>query len=101
MQGSSLDTVENLPISDAKNIWIMMSTGIEGPYKDYLIAFATTPQDKKQRKEFSKLFPEPYKFMTLHGASRGKTKHEVAKQAAAALISSDAPAWLQEAIKEK
>ena len=78
-----------------------MSTGVEGPYKDYIIAYSTTPQDKKQRKEFPKLFPEVHKFMTLHGASRGKTQRELAQQAAMALVNSDAPAWLQEAMKQE
>ena len=56
--GSPLETVDQLPMSDAKAIWCMVSAGIIGPYAQYGIAFATTPRDKKSKnKKFEHFYP--------------------------------------------
>ena len=56
--GSTLETVDQLPMSDAKAMWVMIAAGIIGPYKEYGIAFSTTPRDKKTKnKPFRHFYP--------------------------------------------
>lgn len=90
--------MNNLPSSDIKAIYAMMRAGLVGPYKEYVIAFSTTPQDPKKKKEFREIYPEIYDFMSLKD-SRNQTRQDMAKQAAMALMSEGMPAWLKESIQ--
>ena len=89
-----------MPTSDMKHIWVMMSAGLIGPYKDYIIAFATTPQDKKTAKPFQKMFKDAYAFMTLDSSQINKERN-AAKGAALFALGGEqigeAPQWLKDA----
>ena len=100
-QGSSLDTVDNLPVSDIKDIWIGMSSGLVGPYKDYILTFPLYQQDPKKKKTFEEVFPDINDFMRLKD-SKNLTQQEIAKNAASAMLgmrgADGAPAWLKKAM---
>ena len=97
-QGSSLETVDNLPISDMKNIFTMMSVGAVGPYKDYILTFPLYQQDPKKRRTFEEVFPDINDLMKLKD-HRNLTEHEKSVAAARTMLSmkgsANAPAWLK------
>ena len=101
-QGSSLETVDNLPVSDIKNLWIGMSTGLIGPYRDYILTFPLYQQDPKKKKSFEQVFPDINDFMKLRDS---KNDHTIAQNAASFLFSNKVaegskgpPKWLINAL---
>ena len=89
-----------MPVTDAKNVWLMMNTGFVGPYRDYLLGFMSIQQDPKKRKTIEELFPHVNDFMKLKD-HLDQSDRELAISAAAALLSmpgnSGAPEWLKKA----
>lgn len=75
----------------------MMRAGVIGPYKDYLIAFITTPQERKTAKSFKELFPEAYDFMNLKDSSV-TTQSEVITQLS---MFGSVPDWVKDKHKGK
>ena len=74
-----------------------MSSGVIGPYKDYLITYPMYQQDPKKHKSFEEVWPDINDFMRLRDR---KSADQMAKNAAAALLSfpsaNKQPKWLQE-----
>ena len=114
--GSSLSTVEDLPIEDAKALYVTLQGGLWGPYgeahrsysvycsqhlqKEVTVAVA---QGKKYKATpvlpFHKMFPIVDDFHSLGQAEakREKTKRDkIAVQMLSVLPSDNAPAWIKE-----
>lgn len=84
-----------------KNLWVMMSTGAVGPYRDYLLTYPLYQQDPKKRKTFEQVFPDINDMMRLKD-SRNPTEQEQARMAAATMLAmpgfESAPKWLKQAM---
>jgi hypothetical protein len=114
--GSSLSTVDNLPLDDAKALYVTLQGGLWGPYGDAYKTYATycaqhlhkevtvaVAQGKKykatQPVQFHKMFPIVEDFHTLGEgqAKREKSKRDhIALQMLSVLPSDNAPAWIKE-----
>ena len=117
--GSSLSTVDELPLEDAKDLYTTLRNGLWGPYgnfyqsynnylsshmnKEVAIAVASGKKYKATKPlAFHELFPVVDDYMTLgQGAvvRQVKTKKNIAASALMSLPSEGAPAWLKEAAK--
>ena len=114
--GSSLETVDNLPISDAKLLFASHQMGFIGPSKDYHTAMSSIQQGNLVQQAIYQsnspkykptpvptldtMFPMMEQIMNLSEITlKERTKDEdIAKKAAAALVNSGAPDWLKQAI---
>lgn len=116
--GSSLSTVDELPLEDAKALYVTLQGGLWGPYgqayqvyslycsqhlqKEVAVAVA---QGKKYKATpvlpFHKMFPVVEDFHSLGEgqAKREKSKKDhIALQMLSVLPSEDAPAWIKELV---
>lgn len=116
--GSSLTTVDELPLEDAQNLYVALQAGLWGPFshsrnvylllaqlhlnKEVAIAAAS---GKKYRPsefpEFHKIFPDIEDYQSLGtGEVRRERKlaEQMAKKAALAIPMEGAPSWLKEAM---
>ena len=116
--GSSLSTVDELPLEDAKALYVTLQGGLWGPYgqayqvyslycsqhlqKEVAVAVA---QGKKYKAtpvlSFHKMFPVVEDFHSLGEgqAKREKSKRDnIALQMLSVLPSEDAPAWIKELV---
>lgn len=118
--GSSLSTVDELPIEDAKDLYTTLRNGLWGPYgasyrayntylsmhmnKEVAVAVASGKKYKATAPlAFHELFPTVDDYMTLGRGKelRGvKSKKSMATSALLSLPSEGAPAWLKQAAKE-
>jgi hypothetical protein len=114
--GSPLETVDNLPLSDAKLIFASHQLGFVGPSKDYHLAASTLQQGnavqqaiyQSQNPKYKatplptldEMFPMFEQLMSLSDEPKAQrnAEEDIAKQAAAALVNSGAPDWLKQAI---
>ena len=85
-----------------KNLWISMSTGLVGPYKDYILTFPLIQQDPKKKKTFEQVFPDINDFMRLKDS---KSETAMAMNAASSALGKDIaegskgpPKWLLKAM---
>lgn len=115
--GSPLETVDNLPLSDLKNLYAALQQGLWGPFKDYSIAQTlycslhairdtqvAVVMGKKHKPTkplvFHELFPAIDEAASLGtgGESRKiKTENQIAKSAVVAL-GGQAPKWITDAL---
>lgn len=79
-----------------------MSSGLIGPYKDYILTFPLIQQDPKKKKTFEQAFPDIDDFMRLRDS---KSEDVMAKNAAAFMLSKSVaegnkgpPKWLIKAM---
>tara|TARA_R110000824_G_scaffold44036_3_gene128450 strand:+ start:1225 stop:1614 length:390 start_codon:yes stop_codon:yes gene_type:complete len=118
--GSSLATVDSLPIEDAKALYASLRAGLWGPYGTTLHAYNTylslhmnkevavaVASGKKYNPtkplEFHELFPVIDEHMTLGDGERQRSAKKYDNMATRALLSmpiTGAPAWLRDAAKE-
>ena len=78
----------------------MMSSGVIGPYKDYILNFPLIQQDPKKRKEFNQIYPTVWDFMHLKDSSSKEEKDKAALRAMLSLRhaeDSGPPQWLIDA----
>ena len=114
--GSSLSTVDELPLEDAKDLYTTLRNGLWGPYgnfyqsyntylamhmnKEVAIAVASGKKYKATKPlAFHEMFPVVDEFMTLGQGEivrKVKTKKSMATQALLSIPSEGAPAWLRE-----
>lgn len=112
--GSSLTTVDDLPLEDAKALYETLRSGLWGPYgetyrnynlylsahmsKEVAVAVASGKKYKAtQPVAFHDLYPVVDDYMTLGQGKLSrqvKTKDSMAKQALLSLPTEGAPAWL-------
>ena len=79
-QGTPIQSVDNMPMSDFANVWIAYQRGLAGPYKDYIIAYNLNPPRNKNKKiiPFDKIFPDVDSCLRLKGNVRKQTEEEKA-----------------------
>ena len=117
--GSSLATVDNLPLDDAKQLFMTLHGGLWGPYGEANMAYSNycslhlnkevavaVASGKKYKPtpamKFHEMFPNIDEYMTMGAGTERRVelkKVSIAKKAAATLTISGAPAWLIEAAK--
>ena len=118
--GSSLSTVDELPLEDAKALYVTLRNGLWGPYgasyrsyntylsmhmnKEVAVAVASGKKYKATKPlEFYELFPTVDDYMTLglgKEIRKVKTKKSMAVSALMSIPSEGAPAWLKQAAKK-
>ena len=78
----------------------MMSAGLIGPYKEYIIAHSSIAQDKKKPVHIKQRYKDMYDFMTLDSSQINKERN-AARGAALFALGGDqigeAPQWLKDA----
>lgn len=112
--------MDNLSVTDAQDVFQSLHTGFIGPYAEYSRQYRTYTQlhnqieamflinagNKYQVKDpqtFAEVYPEISNMLTLGNGvapaiNSQNHQEKIAKQAAVAVIDSNAPAWLREAI---
>ena len=118
--GSSLSTVDELPLEDAHALYATLRNGLWGPYgnfyqsyntylsmhmnKEVAVAVASGKKYKATKPlAFHELFPVVDDYMTLGQGvvvREVKTKKSIATSALLSLPTDGAPAWLVAAAKE-
>lgn len=118
--GSSLSTVDDLPLEDAKALYETLRNGLWGPYgnfyqcynsylsshmnKEVAVAVASGKKYKATKPlAFHELFPTVDDYMTLGQGvvvRKVKTKKAIATNALLSLPSEGAPDWLKAAAKD-
>ena len=116
--GSPLETVDNLPLSDAKALFSALQLGLIWAGKDYAIASTSLSQGNGVQQAIyqthspkykpspsptlADLFPSVEKAMSLSSLTkkeRDRANEELqAKKAAVAVVDSGAPEWLRKAV---
>lgn len=119
--GSSLSTVDDLPIEDAKALYVTLQGGLWGPYgearsvytlycsqhlqKEVTVAVAAGKKYKPTPViKFHELFPilEDFHSLGLGEIERGQSKkNNLALQMLSVLPTDGAPSWLLEAAKQQ
>lgn len=117
--GSDLETVDSLSFEDARNLYMMLVSGMWGPYKDYSFAYLNYQaihENKETQKaialgteykhqpcsSFKEVFPLIFEYLTL-GQEPEIPKlsgEQLAKKMGAILIDDNAPIWLKDALKD-
>lgn len=118
--GSSLSTVDDLPLEDAHALYATLRNGLWGPYggfyqnyntylaahmsKEVAIAVASGKKFKATKPlAFHEMFPVVDDYMTLGMGKvvrQVKTKNNMAKSALLSIPTEGAPAWLLAASEE-
>jgi hypothetical protein len=118
--GSSLDTVDRLPLTDAQDLYHTLRNGLWGPYgtfyqnyntylsahlnKEVAVAVASGKKYKATEPlKFHELYPVADDFLTLglgKVVREVKTKDDLGKRALLAIPTEGAPAWLIETMKD-
>lgn len=118
--GSSLSTVDELPLEDAQALYTTLRNGLWGPYgnfyqsyntylsmhmnKEVAVAVASGKKYKATKPlAFHELFPVVDEYMTLGQGvvvREVKSKKSIATNALLSLPNDGAPAWLVAAAKE-
>mgnify|MGYP001626932950 CR=1 FL=1 len=118
--GSDLATVDNLPLTDAHDLYTTLRSGLWGPYGGFMqnynsylaahlnkeVAVAVASGKKYKPTEpiaFHELYPTVDEYMTL-GVGKEmrkiKTKESIAQKALLSIPTDGAPSWLLETIRE-
>ncbi len=113
----SPDDLDKISHEDAANCWYLYQKGMAGPSIDYISSYNTYSSihqltesfrmaNFKNYKpdnpaKFETVFSDQFNIIALRDKIGNKSAHSLGTQAAIAIIDSNAPAWLTEAVQEE